>query len=151
MSPLIVGCGRCGAKNRIPEKKQHLTARCGSCGQPLVITEAVPVRLGDDDFQSFINSAPLPVLVDFFSPNCGPCRALAPLIRQCAGRYRGKVIIAGLDTGEHPGTAAHYQIRGVPTLVVFKGGREIDRLVGAPPEAELYRWLDAVARDGRSL
>lgn len=147
MHALIVSCSSCRTKNRIPEKKQHLQPRCGACKKPVVIGgAAVPVRLGDDDFQHFIRAAPLPVLVDFFSSGCGPCRALAPLIAQCAGRYLGRVIIATLDTGQHPGTAAHYQIRAVPSLLFFQGGREIDRMVGAPSEHSLIARLDALAR-----
>jgi thioredoxin 2 len=147
MHTVIVTCSSCGKKNRIPEKKQHLRPRCGACKKTLDLRgAAVPVQLGDDDFQSFIRSAPLPVLVDVFSPGCGPCRSLAPLIARCAGRYAGRVIVASLDTSQHPGTAVHYQIRGVPTLLFFRQGQEVDRIVGAPSEQDLLARLEALAR-----
>ncbi|MBE0585998.1 MAG: thioredoxin family protein [Desulfofustis sp.] len=146
MHAVIVTCSSCGTKNRIPEKKQHLQPRCGACRKTMNIgAAAVPVQLGDEDFQSFIRSAPLPVMVDVFSPGCGPCRSLAPLITRCAGRYLGRVIIASLDSSRHPGTAVHYQIRGVPTLLFFRSGAEVDRVVGAPAEEDLLARLDALA------
>ncbi|MCB2216754.1 thioredoxin family protein [Desulfofustis glycolicus] len=147
MQTVIVTCSSCGKKNRIPEKKQHLQPRCGVCKKPLDLRgAATPVQLGDDDFQSFIRAAPLPVMVDVFSPGCGPCRSLAPLIARCAGRYVGRVIVASLDTSNHPGTAVHYRIKGVPTLLFFRQEQEIDRIVGAPSEQDLLARLDALAR-----
>ena len=143
MSGIISASAGCGAKNRVPEKKQHLSPLCGKCGQRLALWEAaVPVSLGDHDFQAFIAEASLPVMVDFYSASCGPCRAVAPLISHCAGKYLGKVIIAKLDTNLHPGTAAFYKIRAVPSLLFFKNGAVVDQIVGAPPEQELVERLD---------
>ena len=145
MGGVIVPCPACGAKNRIPEKKQHLGPMCGKCGRRITVGKAaVPVNLGDADFQQFIRSTELPVMVDFFAPTCGPCQAIAPLISRLAGRYAGKIIVAKLDTSEHPGTAAHYQIRGVPSLLFFKHGKVIDQLVGAPPEAHLVSKIETL-------
>jgi len=147
MSAIIVTCSACGAKNRIPEKKQHLHPRCGKCAGPVNIgAAAVPVSLGDGDFQQFIRAAELPVMVDFFSAGCGPCQALAPIITKLAGRYLGKIIVAKLDTGAHPGTASHYRIRGVPTLMFFRAGELLDQVVGAVPEAELIARLDRISQ-----
>ena len=116
---------------------------CGKCGERLVLgNSAAVVQLGDQDFQKFVSEATLPVMVDFFSPSCGPCQAIAPLISRLAEIYLGKAIIAKLDTSLHPGTAAHYQIRGVPSLLFFKNGSVVDQLVGAPPEQELLSRLD---------
>lgn len=143
MAGIICSCAGCGTKNRIPEKKQHLSPVCGKCGERLVLgSSAVAVQLGDHDFQKFIGEATLPVMIDFFSPSCGPCQAIAPLINRLAGTYLGKVIVAKLDTSLHPGTAAHYQIRGVPSLLFFRDGSLVDQIVGAPPEQELVSRLD---------
>ena len=149
MGGVIVPCAACGAKNRIPEKKQHLGPLCGKCSQRIVVGKhAVPVTLGDGDFQQFIKNAGLPVMVDFFAPTCGPCQAIAPLVSRLAGRYAGRVIVAKLDTSEHPGTAAHYQIRGVPSLLFFKNGSVVDQLIGAPPEAQLVAKIETLLAVG---
>ena len=143
MNNLIVSCTSCEAKNRIPAAKQHLSPKCGKCsGQIEVQPVATPVELTDSEFQSFIAEASLPVMVDFYSPTCGPCKSLAPLISKIAKDYLGRVIIAKLDTSRNPGTAMHFQIRGVPSLLSFKNGKLVDQVVGAPPESQLRQNLD---------
>ena len=147
MENVIAACTGCGAKNRIPAKKQHLHPRCGRCGEPVAIgSAAVPVSLGDSDFQQFIGSVELPVMVDFFAPTCGPCQALAPVIRDMAVQYCGRIVIATLDTSQPAGTAAHFQIRGVPSLLFFKNGFVADQLIGAPPREELVYKLESLLR-----
>jgi len=147
MGSVIVPCNECRAKNRIPEKKQHLRPKCGKCGVLITVGPyAESVNLGDNDFQQFIKSAELPVVVDFFAPTCGPCQALAPLISKLAKQYLGKVIVAKLDTSQHPGSAAHYNIRGVPSLLFFKKGVLVDQIIGAPPETELRSKLDSILK-----
>ena len=143
MNSLIVSCTSCGAKNRIPADKQHLSPKCGKCaGHIAMHSLAIPVELTDTEFQSFIAEASLPVMVDFYSPTCGPCKSIAPLISKMARDYLGKVLIAKLDTACNPGTAMHYQIRGVPSLLFFKNGTRVDQIVGAPPESQLRHSLD---------
>jgi len=143
MSSIIVTCTSCGTKNRIPEKKQHLQPRCGKCQTGVSLSgHAVPVNLGDEDFQHFIKMTQIPVMVDFFAPTCGPCQALAPIIVKCANRYLGRIVVAKIDTSLHPGTAVHYDIRGVPSLLFFKQGIVIDQIIGAPPELTLINKLD---------
>ncbi len=146
MNSLIIPCPSCGTKNRIPAGKQHLSPKCGKCGNRLPVGElAVPVELNDAEFQSFISEATLPLMVDFYSPTCGPCHAIAPLINQLAKAYLGKVIIVKLDTSANPGTAMHYQIRGVPSLLFFQNGQVVDQIVGAPPESQLRQKLDSIS------
>lgn len=145
MNPVIAPCAGCGAKNRIPVQKQHLHPRCGRCGAPVPPgSSAIPVSLGDSDFQQFIQAVELPVMVDFFAPTCGPCQALAPLIRDLAVRYCGRIVIATVDTSQHSGTAARFKIRGVPSLLFFKNGTVVDQVVGALPEAELVARLEGM-------
>ncbi len=145
MNNLIIPCPSCGTKNRIPAAKQHLSPKCGSCKQQLPVHDlAVVVELTDTEFQSFVLAASLPVMVDFYSPTCGPCHAIAPLINQLAKEYLGKVIIAKLDTSNNPGTAMHYKIRGVPSLLFFKNGQVMDQIVGAPPESQLRQKLSGL-------
>ncbi len=145
MNNIILVCPKCSAKNRIPAGKQHLSPKCGKCGTPLNPgRNAVPVELTDSEFQSFIQNASLPVMVDFYSPTCGPCQSIAPIIANLAGEYLGRVIIAKLDTSSNPGTAMHFQIRGVPSLYFFKNGEVADQIVGAPPENQLRQKLDSI-------
>ncbi|MCK5070751.1 MAG: thioredoxin [Desulfocapsa sp.] len=145
MNNIIISCPSCGTKNRIPAGKQHLSPKCGKCGNKISSPgQAVPVELTDSEFQSFISSSSLPVMVDFYSPTCGPCKAIAPVITNLARDYHGKFIIAKLDTSSNPGTAMHYKIRGVPSLLFFKNGQVVDQIVGAPPEPQLRQKLDTI-------
>jgi thioredoxin 2 len=150
MNTFIVPCPSCPAKNRIPADRQHLHPKCGKCGVPLDLRgSAQPVELTDNDFQNFIKGATLPVMVDCYSPSCGPCKALAPLVFRLNREYLGRVQIGILNTTLHPGTANHYQIRGVPTLLFFDHGQLIDQLVGAPPEPQLRQKLEQLAQSRR--
>ncbi len=103
---------------------------------------AVPVELNDSDFQGFITRAAKPVMVDFFSPTCGPCRMLAPIIDTMTKKFFGRIIIAKLDTSRHQMSASQYRISGVPTLLFFKKGRLVDQVTGALPEQELTQLLE---------
>ncbi len=143
MNDTIVVCPSCGAKNRIPADKRHLTPKCGRCGAPLgQAGSGTVIELTDMSFQQEVAGSPLPVLVDFYSPTCGPCRMLAPVIENLARRYAGRVKVGKLDTSRHQMIAAQFQIRGVPTLLFFKGGQVVDQLVGAAPQAEIEQRLD---------
>lgn len=150
MNTFIVTCPSCSGKNRIPADRQHLHAKCSKCGTPLDLRENVrPIELTDRDFQDFLVRATLPVMVDFYSPTCGPCKSLASLIHRLSREYLGRVQIATLDTSRHPAAAGRYQIRGVPTLLFFQNGQLIDQVVGAPPEPQLRQKLDQLAGNRR--
>lgn len=139
----MIPCNSCGTKNRIPADKQHLGPKCGKCNNAISLAgAAVPVELDDSSFAGFISSATKPVMVDFFSPSCGPCRMLAPTIDAMAKKFYARVIIAKLDTSRHQMSAAKYKIRGVPTLLFFKNGKLVDQLTGALPEQELSGILE---------
>ena len=138
----IIVCPSCGAKNRIPAEKQHLIPKCGKCGARLSVAGGTVIELSDQDFQQVVNNSTLPVLVDFYSPTCGPCHALAPVIEQLAGQYAGRALICKLDTSRHQMTPAQFQIRGVPTLIFFKNGQSVDQVVGAVPSQELEQRLN---------
>ncbi len=142
----MVACSSCGTKNRIPADKQHLGPKCGSCKSAISLAgAAVPVELDDSSFSRFISQVKKPVMVDFFSPSCGPCRMLAPVIDSLAGKFHGRVIIDKLDTSRNQSAAVQYKIRGVPTLLFFKGGELIDKVTGALPEQEIVRLLEKFA------
>ena len=146
MNSIVIACTNCGTKNRIPADKQHLGPKCGSCKAGISLAgSAIPVELNDSDFQGFINQATKPLMVDFFSPTCGPCKMLAPTIDTMAKKFYGRVIIAKLDTSRNQIAAAQYQIKGVPTLLFFKNGALVDQKTGALPEQDLAQLLDIFA------
>lgn len=145
MNQTIMQCPACGTKNRIPPDKKHLRAKCGRCGRSLSAAAGGTVlELDDMGFERFIRDASLPVLVDFYSPTCGPCRMMTPVIDNIARNYAGMVLVAKLDTSRHQMTAGRYKIRGVPTLLFFKQGRMVEQLVGAIPQTRIEESIRAM-------
>lgn len=145
MSHTIIQCPACGAKNRIPQEKLHLRAKCGRCGRSLAGGgDGQVVELDDMRFDSFVRDSSLPVIVDFYSPTCGPCRILAPVMVNIAWNFAGRVLVAKLDTSRHQMTAGKFNIRGVPTLLFFKQGRLVDQIVGAAPQEQIEQSVRAL-------
>jgi len=143
MNSIVVACSSCSTKNRIPADKQHLGPKCGSCKTAISLAgSAVPVELDDSTLSGFISQASKPVMVDFFSPTCGPCRMLAPHIDTMAKKFLGRVIIAKFDTSRNQTAAFQYKIKGVPTLLFFKNGELVDQKTGALPEQDLAQLLE---------
>lgn len=143
MTAIFVTCSTCSTKNRVPATKQHLSVRCGRCkGRIDIKDSAIPVALGDKTLDNFICSVHLPILVDFFSPACGPCMTLAPLLVKMARTYLGRIIITKVDTSQNPGCAAYYRVKGVPTLLFFKDGKVLEEIVGLPEKNYLLQKLD---------
>jgi thioredoxin 1 len=97
----------------------------------------------DGAFDQDVLNSDTPVLVDFWAPWCGPCRAMSPTVDAVADEYAGKVKVGKLNTDDNPGTASRFQIRGIPTLLLFKGGKVVDQRVGALGKPELKKMLDA--------
>ena len=100
------------------------------------------LELSQGNFEQEVLKSSTPVLVDLWAPWCGPCRIIAPLVEELAGTYQGKVKFGKLNVDDHPQLAAQYRVMNIPTLLLFKGGREIDRLVGVQPKQELIGRLD---------
>lgn len=96
----------------------------------------------DDSFDQDVLQAEKPVLVDFWATWCGPCVAMAPVIDQVADEYQGKVKVGKLDVDSNPGSASRYQVRGIPTMLLFKNGKVVDQVVGAVGKAKLTQLLD---------
>lgn len=105
---------------------------------------AGPLHVGDGDFEEKILQASMPAMVDFWAPWCGPCRLVAPVIEELAGEYAGRAVIAKVNTDEHQNWARTLGIRGIPTLIFFKDGREVDRIIGAAPRRAIQAKLDAL-------
>ena len=139
--PLLIRCPACGANNRLPAEKLMLGARprCGRCKTPLPVDK--PIVVSDDTFSTEVEKFALPVLVDAWAAWCGPCRMIAPVIDELASELVGKVRVAKLDVDANPQIAARFDLRSIPTLLVIKAGREVDRIVGVQPKAEILRRL----------
>jgi thioredoxin 2 len=138
----LMRCPSCGATNRLPvdELARGKKAVCGRCKTPL--TAAGPVTVSDATFADEVERAPLPVLVDMWAPWCGPCRMVAPIVDQIAAELAGRAKIAKMNVDENPSTSARFGVRSIPTLLVFKDGREVERIVGVQPKAAIVARLE---------
>ena len=102
------------------------------------------VRVGDDDFETRVLNSEQPVVVDFWAEWCGPCKMIAPALEEIAGDMKGKVTVAKLNIDENPHTPAKYGVKGIPTLIVFKGGQVAATKLGALPKSQLIQWIESV-------
>jgi thioredoxin 2 len=138
----MIRCPACGATNRVAVDKVAAgrTPVCGKCKATLRLGAPQPVT--DASFAEDVERSPLPVLVDAWAPWCGPCHMIAPVIDQLAGEWAGRVRVVKLNVDDNPATAARFELRSIPTLLVMKDGREVDRLVGVQPKQEIARRLE---------
>ena len=144
----VVTCSKCGAKNRVDETKlENSEAKCGRCGTKLDAhagngADHGPTVLTDSSFQQEVLSASgPPTLVDFWAPWCGPCRIVGPIVDQIAAESNGRYRVAKMNVDDNPQTASRYQIGSIPTLLIFKNGAVIDRIVGAQPKQAIVARL----------
>jgi len=136
---------QCGAVNRVPLARlgEGRAPLCGRCKARLPV--GAPVTVTDATFAAEVEQAPVPVLVDLWAPWCGPCRMIAPVIDELAAELAGRVRFAKVNVDENPRTASRFDVRSIPALLVMKGGREVDRIVGVVPKAEIARRLARLA------
>lgn len=135
-----IRCISCRTKNRIPRKKIGSKARCGRCRALMetgFLNQRRPLMVSDSEFGAVVINSPLPVLVDFFAPWCGPCRMLEPVIDELAGLWAGRVRVVKINVDNNPVTAGRFQIRSTPTMMVVENGKLRESFTGALPKHEI--------------
>lgn len=142
---MTIRCQFCQAWNHIDGRRAESGAKCGKCAKPILIDR--PIHLDDETFARTVADSEAPVLVDFYADWCGPCKAMAPAIDQLASDYKGRVLVAKLDTDRAQATAGSFGIRGIPTVIVFEHGKEVRRQSGAMPLTALIAMLGETSAD----
>ena len=134
-----IRCQFCDAWNRVDAARAADRPKCGKCGKPMLLDR--PIKLDDESFERTVTGSDIPVLVDFYADWCGPCKAMAPAVDEVARRTMGRTLVAKLDTDRAQQTATRFGIRGIPTVIVFRGGKESARRSGVMSVGELEEML----------
>jgi thioredoxin 2 len=138
---MLVECSSCSRSNRLPAPRLRDKAKCSACKAPLLpLTRPLPVS-STQDFDELVRGAPTPLLVDFWAAWCGPCRVVAPELDKIAKEHSDRVTVVKVDTEALPDLAARFSISSIPTLVLFRGGKETQRLSGAMSAREILTRL----------
>jgi thioredoxin 2 len=133
-----VSCSHCDAVNRVPSARLQDRPKCGRCKKSLFA--GAPIELDQQGFERFLRDNDLPVLVDFWAPWCAPCRQMAPGFHAAAAQLEPRMRLVKLNTQDNPEIASRLDIRSIPTLAVFSGGREVSRQAGALPVPQILRF-----------
>ncbi|RBP85667.1 thioredoxin TrxC [Marinomonas rhizomae] len=138
-SPIQIVCQSCSTKNRVPKDRLGNKPLCGKCKKPVLSIRSI--MGGDNNFRRYITDNDLPVVVDFWATWCGPCQQFAPIFEQVASEMSTQACFLKLDTEQNQTTAGSFNIRSIPTLMIFHHGKEVARLSGALPKAQFQQWL----------
>jgi thioredoxin 2 len=145
-TPRVIPCPHCNALNRVPADRVEETPNCGRCKTTLF--DGHPLELTSTNFDMITARGDLPVLVDFWAPWCGPCVGFAPVFVQAASRFEPRLRLAKLDTEAQPQIATRFQIRSIPTLIMFRHGRELARQSGALNASQLQQFIEGTLAKG---
>ena len=141
---IILSCKQCQTSNKIPLKRIGDQPICGKCKSPLDLnfsTQGVPLLLADQNFTETVLRSPLPFLVNFFSPNCGPCKLLNPTINKIAKDYEGRLNVGSLNVDTNQYVPTLYRVGGTPTLVLFQSGKDLSRIEGYQSSGAITNWI----------
>lgn len=143
---LIVACPACNTLNRVPREKLAAGpgGKCGQCGSPLFAGH--PVALDARSFDSHATRSDIPLLVDFWAPWCGPCKAMAPQFEAAAGQLEPSVRLAKINTDDEQELAGRFRIQGIPTMILFRHGKEVARQSGLMNAAGIQSWVEQALR-----
>jgi thioredoxin 2 len=139
---MIIACPHCDTLNRVPEERLEQQPTCGKCKQNLFV--GVPMELTAANFSHHANKSELPLVVDFWASWCGPCKSFAPVFTQAANKWEPAFRFGKLNTEEQQALAAQFNIRSIPTLMVFKQGKTIAQQSGAMPASSFNQWLESL-------
>ena len=135
---VLTSCSTCGSTNRLVFRTLDRVARCGKC-QTTLAPPHVPLEAGGAVFDAMLAASPVPIVVDFWAPWCGPCRAMAPEFEKVARSLAGTALVVKVNTDAEPELGERFRIRSIPTIAVFRDGHEVTRVSGARPAADIER------------
>lgn len=139
-SGVLITCSSCGTANRLKYNALERATKCGKCREPLPFP-AQPIEADAQSFDAAVSQSSVPVVVDFWAVWCGPCHMMAPEIDKVAQHTAGRSLVLKVDTDANPELSQRYQIRGIPTIIVFSGGKEATRASGVQPAANIERMI----------
>jgi thioredoxin 2 len=131
-TPVTLRCGFCGKLNKVDLTRAADRPQCGDCSKPMLLDR--PMNVAQEDFDRTVLESDAPVLVDFYADWCAPCKMVAPLVDEIAHQQSGKMLVVKVDTDRAPDVAMKYEIRSIPTLIVFQNGKEVERSLGFEPD-----------------
>ncbi len=136
----IYRCEECGSLNRVPDERKGQRPKCGKCKNVVEVT-GHPQEVDDAGLASTVAASPVPVLVDFWAPWCGPCLSAAPIVEDLAEELAGDVLVLKVNTDEAVASGQRHGVRSIPCFVIFRGGKEVARQTGVLPPAKMREWV----------